>query len=311
MYIYTAYNLCIHSEIPLPELMESDGHPDVIIRLGKLSHLPPETANWSNRVVGELHGKAKVLIEDGREITIEPVTGADQSKLSPNILGACMSVVLRQRGLLVLHASSIVVNNQAIAFMGGSGWGKSTLAGAFHRKGYQIITDDVMPVNLDEGYPLIIPSFPQIKLWPSAADSLGHNSKNLPPLYPNAPKLSYTFTHGFQRTAVPLKRLYVLAKGDEHQITKLTPQQAFPEVVRHSRDVDVLIAPDCVSTHLRQCASLIKTVSICRFTRKPNLMELPDLVALVEKDIEEITTSDSSKNDTLNTKVLAEVGNRE
>ncbi|NEO01524.1 MAG: hypothetical protein F6K50_40885, partial [Moorea sp. SIO3I7] len=70
MYIYTAYNLCIHSEIPLPELMDSDGPPDVIIRLGKLSHLPPETANWSNRVLGELHGKAKVLIEDGREITI-------------------------------------------------------------------------------------------------------------------------------------------------------------------------------------------------------------------------------------------------
>ena len=124
MYVYTANNLCIHSEICLPELVVSEGTPEIVIRLGKLHNLPQESSGRGNRFLGELRGVGRFLIEGGREIVVEPISGIDESMLRPSILGPAMSVVLRQRGLLVLHASSVAINHTAVAFLGSAGWGK-------------------------------------------------------------------------------------------------------------------------------------------------------------------------------------------
>jgi hypothetical protein len=285
MHTYVAYNLCIQSEIPLPELVIADGIPDVIIRLGTLHHIDRMAIDFGDRVVGSLPEIGTFLIESGREIVVEPASGVDISTLSPTILGPVMSVVLRQRGLFVIHASSVSINGQVVAFMGRSGWGKSTLAEAFHQKGYNVLTDDVMALKFDTACPIVVPSFPQFKLCPDAATSLGHNIQNLPSLSPNALKLSYTFSHGFQQTPLPLHRIYVLGKGTKHAIERLQPQQAFVELVRHTRSVSVLVAPDRVISHLRQCTSLVNAVTICRFVRQPSLAALPELVKLVEEDV--------------------------
>jgi hypothetical protein len=285
MYIYTAYNLCIHSEIPLPELVISEGTPDVIVRLGNLNNILQETINRGDRILGELEGVGRLLIEEGRFITIEPNVGIEESRLSPYILGAGMSVILRQRGLLVLHASSVAINNQAVAFMGGSGWGKSTLAAAFHAQGNDVLTDDVMPIQLGKGHPIVIPAFPQFKLCPEVADSLGKDRESLSPLFHKARKLSYKFTQGFQKTPLPLRRIYILDAGTQHQISKLQPQDAFIQLVSHTRAMGALISPEFVSDHMRQCTSLIQNVVFCRFIRKPALDELSHLVKLVEEDL--------------------------
>lgn len=285
MYVYTANNLCIHSEICLPELVVSEGTPEIVIRLGKLHNLPQESSGRGNRFLGELRGVGRFLIEGGREIVVEPISGIDESMLRPSILGPAMSVVLRQRGLLVLHASSVAINHTAVAFLGSSGWGKSTIAQTFHAQGYDILTDDVMAVETSRPHPIVFPGFPQLKLSPEAAASMGGDSKCLSPLFPNAEKLSYAFTGGFQNTPLPLERIYVLANGTYHDITQLPPQAAFTELVRHTRAIHLLKAPEFIHSHLRQCSSLIRNVSSCRLSRQISLEALPELVKLVKEDL--------------------------
>lgn len=297
MYVYTAYNLCIHSEIPLPELMVAEGFPDVILRLGALDSISEETLAQGNYISGDLPGIGRFLFRAGQEVIIEPAPGVNQDKLHVSLSGSVMAVVLQLRGLLVLHASSVAINNQVVAFMGASGWGKSTLAKAFHTKGYDIVTDDVMAIETDADSAIVLPAFPQVKLLPDAAASLGHSSGSLPPLFPNAAKLSYKFTQGFQTTPLPLQRIYVLAKGTRHEITKLSPQEAFAEVVRHTRATSLLTAPDFAKSHLQQCANLVRDVSFCRFTRQPSLADLPQLVKLVEDDLAQVTYQDSESGD--------------
>ncbi len=284
MKFYQAYNLCIASELPMPELIESEGNPEVIVRFGKLDDVTVMQHDGGSIFRGTVAEVCDFLVNGGHEIVLEPVAKVNESLLRTILLGPILCILLRQRGLLVLHASCVEINHKAVAFMGGSGWGKSTLATAFHTKGYDVLTDDVLPIQIEGGQALVFPAYPQFKVFPEALACLGQDTKSLSPIYQNAPKLSYKFTHGFQQTPLPLQRIYVLDKGSEHRITKIQPQQAFVELVRHTRAISLVTHPEFMTTHLQLCTELIKSVSFCRFTRKPSLEDLPDLVKLVEDD---------------------------
>lgn len=285
MKVYQAYNLCIASELPLPELIESEGNPDVVVQFGKLDDATGLEFNRGSNFRGEVAEVGKFLIREGREVFIEPVLEVEEALLRTIVLGPILSILLRQRGLLVLHASCVEIDNQAVAFMGGSGWGKSTLAAAFHTQGHEILTDDVMPIEMAVSGPIVFPAYPQFKLWPEAAASLGHDTESLPSVSQNSCKLAYKFPRGFQQTPLPLRRIYVLAKGTEHEITTLKPQEAFIELVRHTRAMSLVTEPEFVTFHMRLCSELVNKVSFCRFTRKPALADLPELVQLVEDDL--------------------------
>lgn len=293
MKFYKAYNLCIASELQLPELIETDSEPDVIVRFGRLENVTSMQQECGKNFVGEMPEVGEFFIHDGQEIVMNPLPGVDQALLRTVLLGPALCVLLRQRGLLVLHASCININHKGVAFMGGSGWGKSTLATAFHTQGYPVLTDDVMPIQMIPGQPLVFPAYPQFKIWPEAAASLGQDTKSLLPISQNASKLAYKISCGFQQTPLPLQRIYVLAKGSNHEITQLKPQEAFVDLVRHTRAINLITDPEFMASHLRLCGELIKNVSFCRFTRKPSLTDLPELVRLVEDDLAQINRQDS------------------
>ncbi|RCJ25507.1 hypothetical protein A6770_27625 [Nostoc minutum NIES-26] len=286
MKVYQAYNLCIASELLLPELIESQGNPDVIVRFGKVGDVTGVEFDRGSNFLGDLPGVGKFVIHKGCEVIVDTLPGVEEALLRNLVLGPILCVLLRQRGLLVLHASCVDINNKAVAFMGGSGWGKSTLAAAFHTQGYDTLTDDVMPVEIAAGCPTVFPAYPQFKLWPEAVASLGHNAESLSPVSQNSFKLAYKFPRrGFQQNPLPLHRIYVLSKGTNHEIASLQPQDAFIELVRHTRAMMAVTETGFVASHLRLCTELVKNVSFRRFTRKPALADLPELVKLVEHDL--------------------------
>ena len=286
MTVYSAYGLRICSEVPLLETMVSDGTADVVVRLGSLADILPESLDHGQRFLGQMPGSGKFLICEGNEILIEPDPDASMEMLQAIILGPAMSVVLRQRGRLVLHASAVVIEHTAIAFLGGSGWGKSTLANAFHSNGHALLTDDVLAVNSQSIPPLVYPAFPQQRLWSTAVTALGHQVSDLSPLHDKTLKLAYECDLDFCQTPTPLHRIYVLSKGSEHSIVPLSPQEAFSEIARHTRELSTLKAPEFVSRHLRQCTQLLNTTPVFRFTRKPSLEALPELVTMIKTHLQ-------------------------
>jgi hypothetical protein len=58
-------------------------------------------------------------------------------------LGRVFSFALVKKGYEPLHAATVVVNQRAVAFMGASAFGKSSLAACFVAAGYPLLTDDV------------------------------------------------------------------------------------------------------------------------------------------------------------------------
>lgn len=290
MYCYSAYQLCLHSEIPLSGLPRVNGKPDVIIRLkDSQEQSTPEIIKPTQDIFGRIADIGKCRISDGNFITITPFEGVTHEMISPNILGGCMSIILRQRGCLVLHASSVAIQDRVVAFLGHSGWGKSTLAAALHAHGHSVITDDVLAINLrDAESPTVVPSFPQCKLSPQAAEALCKDLTSLETLYAHSAKKGYNFKAGFQQEQCPLHGIYLLSKGDNHSIIPLKFTDAFAYLVSHTRAMGVLRDKQSLQTHFQQCTQLLKQVPYYRFTRKPGLEELPDLVRMVEEHVKEI-----------------------
>jgi hypothetical protein len=285
MHIYTAYNLGIHSELPLPELVPSDKPADVVIRFGDLTNPQQKRSDGGNHLLAKIADLGMVLVKEGREIVLDPYPGVDEALIRTFLLGVIICVLLRQRGLLVLHASSVVINGSAVAFMADSGFGKSTLAECFHAHGYSILTDDVLAIQVGGQQPLVIPGFPQIKLWPDAAASFGHVPDNLPLLNARTVKRVHRLQDGFWQQSVPLKRIYVLANGTHPEIVPLEQKQSFGELVRHSREMQALTAPEFLREHFQQCTTVVQQVPICSLRRQRSLAALPELVKLVENDL--------------------------
>jgi hypothetical protein len=285
MISYNIYNLCIASELDFPELIEVEGKADANIRFGKVDDAIEKQKGSNKPFLGILPEICRLWIYNGEEIIIEPEKDVDESVIRTAILGPVLCVLLRQRGLLVLHASCININNKGVAFMGGSGWGKSTFATAFHTKGYDVLTDDVLPIKIEKHQALVFPSYPQFKLCPDAATSLGQDIQNLLPVSTNSFKVAYKLDKGFQQHPIPLQKIYILDKGSEHQITSLQPQETFVELVRHTRAMKSVTEQQFFAEHLHLCSQLIKNVSFSRFTRKPSLADLPKLIELVEEDL--------------------------
>jgi hypothetical protein len=73
---------------------------------------------------------------------------AGRFELLPILMaGTVSAVLLTLRGQTVLHASAVAIDGAAIAFVGQSGRGKSTLAALMCLEGADLVTDDVLAID--------------------------------------------------------------------------------------------------------------------------------------------------------------------
>ena len=292
---YTAYGLGIHSVLPLPELESKEVAADVVVHLGQVDRSRLEVVDeyyafWadSKEACHFFKYAGAFLVRGGREIIVDPVPEADEQALRLSLLGPALALILLQRGRLVLHGSAIAVSGSAVAFVGGNGWGKSTIAAALHNRGHHMVTDDVMATDIGSGCPMVIPSFPQFKLWPQAVTTLENVPETLPLVLSSSEKRALRVARRFAQTSLHLKRLYVLAKRPTLEIEPLSPRQALAELMRHSygaRFGKQFLQIMGTTRFFTQCASLANSVQVCRLKRPPSLPELNELARFVEADL--------------------------
>ena len=298
MYCYDAYGLGIHSALPLPELVATaEIGTDVVIQLGKVDLSLPETIPRE----GYFHLSAQeacffweqigtFLVKDGKEIIVEPFPGVEERLIRLPLLGTVLAVLLYQRGFLVLHASAVAINSGVFAFLGGKGQGKSTMAATLYKRGNHLMADDVVALDLsDPRSPLVLPGFPQFKLWPEAAAStLGDDPETLPQLASGYEKRARRVADRFSHGSLPLRYICVLSEGSAPTLKPLQPQAAIVQLIANSyvaRFGNQLLQGTGASAHLRQCASLVKSVPVYCLERPRSLPLLPAIAQLVEEHL--------------------------
>ena len=185
------FGLKVQSEILLPEATQHLDPLNLIDVEIVIEDVPVIDDEWTginyyfakkeNEVLFQVPDVATFFMQDGKKIIVSPEPDTDEDQLRLYLLGTCMGVILLQRKILPLHGSVIAIDGKAYAIVGDSGAGKSTLASAFLNQGYQLLTDDVIAVQFDENnIPMVIPSYPQQKLWQESLDHFGVNSDQVP-----------------------------------------------------------------------------------------------------------------------------------
>ena len=296
MYRYQAYGLGIHSKLALPELVaDSQAAADVVVELRELNDSPLDTNDTAHCFKSTEDGMyvfwesvGTFFIQQGRTIAIDPDPEADADRLRLFILGAAIGVILHQRGYFVLHASAVEINGKAAVFIGHKGWGKSTMAATLHSRGHRLIGDDVVALDLnDSTQAVVLPAFPQLKLWPDAVESLGHNPDTLPRLVPHLEKRDRRIRQGFIDRTVPLGHIFLLGKGDAVEIQPLEPQRIVTYLLQNSYitrfGAELLQAGE--AAHFLRLVRLAKSISIERLLRPSQLSLLPAIAQLVEERV--------------------------
>ena len=296
MYIYSAFGLGIHSVIPLPELLTlAGGKADVVIRIEKMDRPLPKTRQTEDcfhftedEAYFYWDQVGAFFVRGGKEIIVDPFPGADERLIRLPLLGAVMAVLLHQRGLMVLHASAIAINGDALVFMGAKGQGKSTTAAALYARGHSLMADDTVALDLsDPANPRVFPGFPQFKLWPEAvACSLGEDPEILPRLISRIDKRARRVREGFLRNPAPLRCIFTLSEGPAPRLEILQPQEALLQLIGHSyvaRFGKRLLRGERASLHFQHCANLVNKVPVYRLHR-PSLLEVLFATARLVED---------------------------
>ncbi len=142
------------------------------------------------------------------------------------LLGPVMGFTLRRRGRVSMHASAFATFGGAVAISGAAGAGKSTTATAFARKGFPVLTDDMVPLREEgEGF-LALPTYPRMRLWSDSVARFYGDGDALPPLTPNWDKKALDLKaqgYHFVATPQPILAIYFLDYKPESRPTLVEP----------------------------------------------------------------------------------------
>lgn len=106
----------------------------------------------------------------GRRVHCDAARGVPQATLR-HLQNQILPLILNGQRATVLHAGAVEVDESAVAFVGPTGRGKSTLTAAMAGQGFRFLTDDALPVRLSaSGQAVAAPGQPHLRLW-NASDA--------------------------------------------------------------------------------------------------------------------------------------------
>lgn len=299
-YSYRVYGINIRSTVQLPDLIKAESTPDVRIRLGEVANSPLFRSLAASGQVFERPGCKIIasadamfinwdrvgafLVRGGFEVIIEPEPGVPDEDLQPFLTGPVLSVLLHQRGFLVLHASAVVIGDAAVAFLGAKGDGKSTLAAHFQVRGHRLIGDDIVPIRLEDNRPVVAGGFPRIKLYNDSIAAVGANPNDFPVIHRFVEKRSFRYLDRFSTEPISLHSLYVLCDAEDVGLEKLGDAAAFIEITRHTYVNRFLKALKAESRHFRQCRQLLSKLPVWRIDRPRDFAVMNEVCDLVENN---------------------------
>ena len=190
MFIYKVWDFAIGSNVPLPELPECNGPAEWCFELLESRGFAPNCEwfhEWNlpdgsvwlyfgrqdSGYVLRFPGIADFLVNRRAQgVRCYPSPGVPPESIRHLFLDQVLPLVVNGPGKLVVHASAVASPYGAIAFLGRTGYGKSTLAASFSRRGFPMMTDDCLLLEEDKGRLFAVPSYPGLRLWPETVSEL-------------------------------------------------------------------------------------------------------------------------------------------
>jgi hypothetical protein len=262
--LYQVCNLAIQSSIPLPELSRAtNSAPDYCFELLPAGEAYPGDYRWFNDWVFQDEVRLSfafrnedyllrfpehadfLISRHGSQIKCQPLPDVSESTVRHLLLDSVIPLILSRRELLVLHASAILSDHGAIAFIGTSGQGKSTLAASHGQLGYPLISDDYLVLREVAGAWVAIPSYPGVRLQPKSTDGI---FQTMPPSaevasYTTKRRISDVELLPFADSPANIQCLYVLddegRAPPEPVVEPISQREIFMKLVSSSFNLDI------------------------------------------------------------------------
>jgi hypothetical protein len=169
-----------------------------------------------------------------------PAPHVDADHIESLFNNAVLPILGNHRGGLFLHGSAVTIGGQAVAFLGLSRSGKTTLAAALAKHGHPLMTEDVIELAiLPDGYQLQ-PKQSPLRLFADSAAYLMGGQAGVPD---TVGKQSVPPEAGIavRSAPAPLSRIYFLGQDREapQAIRPVASGAALREMLNHSFILDV------------------------------------------------------------------------
>ena len=123
----------------------------------------------------------------------------------------------------------------AIAFLGYRGIGKSTTAINLYKRGYPLVTDDILAIDFDkDNIPYIHPGYLHVRLSEDSYNHVKDDTNILTPIRTIAGKVFCDTSCGFSPEKLRIKKVYLLHKSDRKAISNLDLQMNLMNLINHS-----------------------------------------------------------------------------
>jgi len=207
---------------------------------------------------------------DGRAIAARPLGPGSREAFRAYLLGQALSFALVKQGVDPLHATTVTVDGAAVAFLGDTGYGKSTLAAAFLQRGHRLVTDDLLVLSIGRDGFLAHPGPPRIKLFPDIARTVLGPHASGTPVAPTTLKLVIPLRgRDAAPAAAPLKTIYMLSAPERRPsgiaIRRMSKRQACLALLRNAFNTTV-VDPERLRRQFAFATAVAARVPIKRLT---------------------------------------------
>jgi hypothetical protein len=230
---------------------------------------------------------ARYLITEGREIVIDPARGACDEDVRTFLFGSPFAALLEQRGMLVLHASVIQVDDEYVPFLGVSAAGKSTIVAALVTRGYPCVSDDLCALSLtDDGEIYAACGYPQLHLWPDSLERLGIDANRLQRVRTCLEKRLWNCPGPAWPGRARVRRLFEVIPSAHNDTPELVVRDDIPDRMqalrKHTYQPGFLRGLGLTIPHFKQVAAVAGRLPITRVIRPERSYPLKTLTNLVE-----------------------------
>lgn len=308
---YRLGNAGVASELVLPGLPETEAGPDIaiVIRRGRpdgdaltwvehvegtehvpdwttIDHLRSTDGRWYRiRYDYRGHWADFAISSDGRQVTVVAGEGETDAEVANLIEGPILGRAMRLAGRPCLHATALAFQGRAVALMGASGVGKSSLAWALVRQGCRLVTDDMVGLAPGPEGLMVQPGRARLRLWPDSAERLGVRGGDAGVLFPTTfemEKIGVRDRAAFETAPVPLHAIYKVLPRDaalhEPVIGAIPPGERLAELAANLHGM-IVPGREARKGELMLLAHVAAAVPVLSLTLPDDLERLPDTAA--------------------------------
>ena len=199
------------------------------------------------------------------------------------LLNQAVSFALIKTGQEPLHATAVVIDGEAVAFMGRSGFGKSSLAACFLHAGYYVLTDDLLLTQRTSQDLLAYPGPPRIKLFPAMARRFLGRGVSAVPMNAWTQKMVIPMTREQHcAEAVPLRAIYALvsprnvSRRQTIRAEALSASEAFVELTAASFNY-VITDPQRLRRQFNEMTRVATAVPVRKLSYPRRICALEDV----------------------------------